>query len=137
MNMRPLTLLLTVSLGIAGCIEQELYITSEPEGALVIVSDVEKGRTPVTIPFTWYGDYDIILRLDGYKTIKEHANIRQKWYEVPPLDLLSELAPWTYYDRRELSFKMEKLGEPADADLIKRAEEMQKKNLEPIEKPRR
>jgi hypothetical protein len=122
-------------LAIAGCVERELYITSEPEDALVRISDVEVGRTPLTVPFLWYGDYDIVLRLDGYKTIKTHALIRPKWYEVPPLDLLSQLAPWTYHDRRELSYKMERLELPADAELIRRAEEMRKKNLEPVKAP--
>jgi hypothetical protein len=131
------TVCLTASLAIAGCVERELYITSQPEGALVYVSDVEVGRTPVVTPFTWYGDYEIILRMEGHKTIKDHVPIRAKWYELIPLDLLSELAPWKYRDRRELSYSMVKLVQPTDAELIERAEEMKKKNLEPVEPPPR
>jgi predicted ATPase len=76
---------------LAGCVERELTITSQPEGALVYVSDVEVGRTPVTIPFTWYQNYDVILRMDGYQTLKTHARLTPPWYEVPPLDLLQFL----------------------------------------------
>jgi len=132
-----LAIFLTASLTVAGCVERDLHINSQPEGALVRVSHVELGRTPVTTPFLWHGDYEITLELDGYKTINTHASIMPKWYDVPPLDLLSELAPWTYYDRRELGFKMEKLVPPTDAELIERAREMQKKNLEPVEQPPR
>jgi len=101
---------------------------------MVFISDREVGRTPVTVPFTWYGDYEIILRHESYETLKTHADIRMPWYEVPPLDLLSELAPWTYRDRRYLHFEMDKLVLPGDAELIRRAEALEKRNLQPVEK---
>lgn len=112
-----------------GCVEREMTITSEPAGALVFVSDREVGRTPVTVPFTWYGDYDVILRRDGYKTLKTHAEINAPWYEVPPLDLLSHIAPWTYHDRRFLSYPLAKLKLPTDEELIRRADAMKKDTL--------
>ena len=123
---------LAAAVGLGGCVERELAITSEPAGAIVFVSDVEVGRTPVTVPFTWYGDYDIILRLDGRKTLKTHENISPPIYEIPPLDLLSAMAPWTYRDRRYLHYKLEKLVIPPDDELIRRAEELQKENLRPV-----
>ncbi len=106
---------------LGGCVERELKITSQPEGAVVILSDVEVGRTPVTVPFTWYGDYDVMLRREGYETIKTHANLTPPWYELPPLDLLSAVAPWTYHDRRYLHYEMDKLEHPAEEELIERA----------------
>ena len=89
---------------LGGCVERELTITSEPSGALVYISDVEKGRTPLTINFAWYGDYDVILRHDGFNTLKTHAEIAPPIYEIPPLDLLSAIVPWTYHDRRYLHY---------------------------------
>ena len=120
-----------LAMSIIGCVEREMTITSEPAGALVFVSDVEIGRTPVTIPFTWYGDYDIILRHDGYETKKTHAKINPPIYEIPPLDLFSAIAPWTYHDRRYLHYKMDTLVLPSDEELVKQAEALQKRNLEP------
>ena len=113
-----------------------MTITSEPEGARVFVSDVEKGRTPLTIPFTWYGDYDIILRYEekGYKTCKTHATIMPPVYEIPPFDLLSEIAPWRYRDHRYLHFTLAKETLPSDGELIKRAEVMRSRNLQPVRK---
>lgn len=118
----------------AGCVERTLTITSAPSGALVYVSAVEVGRTPVTMPFTWYGDYDVVLRLDGYETLKTHHEVKPPIYEVPPLDLLSELAPWTYHVERSAHFELTKSAEPADADLLKRAEELRARELEPVGK---
>jgi len=116
---------------LCGCVEREMTITSEPAGALVFVSDREMGRTPVTFPFTWYGDYDIILRRDGHETLKTDAPINPPWFEVPPLDLLSHVAPWTYRDKRFLHYKLQELQPISDKELIKRADKMRKRNLAP------
>ncbi len=109
---------------LGGCVEREMKITTEPAGALVYVSDREVGRTPLTLPFTWYGDYDVQIRMDGYQTLRTHAEISPPWYEVPPLDLFSHMAPWTYRDERFLHYKLEKQPEVSDDELIKQAEEM-------------
>jgi hypothetical protein len=118
---------------LGGCVERELTIRSQPAGAVVYVSDVEVGRTPVTVPFTYYGDYDIILRKDGYETLKTHAKLCAPWYEVPPLDFFSEIAPWTYRDKRYVSFDLEEqtLAEPEQ--LIDRAEAMRERTNQPVE----
>ncbi len=117
---------------LAGCVEREMTITSAPEGALVFVSDKEIGRTPVTIPFTWYGDYDIILRHEGYETLKTHANINAPWHQIPPIDLFTEIAPWTIHDRRYVHFEMVEYKAPSEAELVERADEMKRRSLEPV-----
>ena len=118
--------------GLGGCLERDITVTSEPAGALVFLNDVEVGRTPVTVPFTWHGDYDVMLRLDGYETISTHANINVPLHEAPPLDLLSELAPWTYHDHRYLHYKLQKLQLPDDETLIRQAEALREENLKPV-----
>ena len=128
-----LTILIVVAAGVAGCVEREMTITSEPAGALVYVSDVEVGRTPVTFPFTWYGDYDIILRKDGFETLKTNAQITPPWYEIPPGDLLSELAPWTYRDERFLHYDLSTYQPLGQDELLDRAEQMRLYNLESVE----
>ena len=111
-----------------GCVERKLTITSEPAGALVYVSSEEIGRTPVTIPFTWYGDYDVILRMEGYKTLKTHLNITPPLYEVPPLDLFSELAPWTYRVQKSAHYTLAEKKKIDEAELYRRAEELRLRN---------
>ena len=123
---------LSVCCLLCGCVEREMTITSEPAGALVYISDVEVGRTPVTKSFTWYGDYEIILRRDGYQTLKTHANINAPAHQLPPFDLFAEIAPWTIHDRRYVHLTMEKLVEPTDEELVQRAKELRKRTGEPV-----
>lgn len=129
-----LTVLIT--LAASGCIERKLTITSEPAGALVIISDKEIGRTPVTTHFIWNGEYDIILRYpeEGYETLNEQADINPTWYEIPPLDLLSIIVPWTYPDHRYLHYKLKKAEMPSEKAIIQRAKQMQKRNDMPVKK---
>lgn len=110
----------------AGCVDRTVKINSEPEGALVYLNDQEVGRSPVKVNFTWYGDYDIIIRQKGYKTIQTHRRIDAPWYQWPGIDLISEcLIPATIHDDRDLgTFKMEQLELPDKDELIRRAEEM-------------
>jgi len=134
--MRLSEILTLVGMGIllSGCIEREMTITSNPPGALVFISDVEKGRTPLTTEFTWYGDHDIILRASGYETLKTHAHIDPPIYAIPPFDLFSSIAPWTYHDRRYLHFDLRKLSEPTNEELIRRADALSERNRQPVER---
>ena len=52
-----------------GCVERVITVTSRPAGAIVWLNDQEVGATPVTVPFTWYGTYDVVLRMNGYEPI--------------------------------------------------------------------
>jgi hypothetical protein len=113
-----------------GCVEREMTITSEPAGAVVEVSGEEIGLTPIRHRFTWYGDYRIVLRKDGYETIKTHAQINPPLYEYPPLDLLSAIAPWTYHDKRYLHYTLEEPEPVSDDQLIRRAVELGQINAE-------
>ncbi len=88
------------------------------------------GRSPVTVPFTWYGDYEIILRSDGCQTLKTHEKIIPPIYDIPPLDLFSALAPWTYRNNLAFHYVLPKLVLPSDEELIRRAEELRHRNLE-------
>ena len=130
-----LVMAVLAAVGAGGCVEREMTITSEPPGALVFISGEPVGRTPVTQKFEWYGDYDIILRYpeQGYETLKTHAGLNPPPYEIPPIDLLSHLAPWTYHDRRYLHYKLHKRKPLTDDELIQRATDLKKRNLEPVE----
>jgi hypothetical protein len=131
--MRNLPLAMTVLclLMTLGCVEQKMTITSEPSGALVYVSEQEVGHTPVTVPFTWVGDYAITLRMEGYETLKTHADLKPTAFEVPGVDLFAELLPYTFRDQRYVHFKLEKLVLPGNEELILRAQKMRQDNLKP------
>lgn len=68
-------------------------ITSQPAGALVYLNDQEVGRTPLDVPFTWYGLYDVKLERDGYQTLHTQREAERPWWEAPGPDLFAEAIP--------------------------------------------
>lgn len=126
---RPLkfsTLLLAVSL-LSGCVERKMSITSEPSGALVYMNGREIGRTPIQTDFTWYGDYDVQVRKEGYQTLKTVTFVKAPVWQWVPLDLVAELMPWHPTDRKNLHYHLEpmpSLDTPSDT-LLERAATLQ------------
>ncbi|HVX83253.1 MAG TPA: PEGA domain-containing protein [Phycisphaerae bacterium] len=121
--------------GLGGCVERKITIGSGPPGALVYLNDVEVGRTPVTVPFTWYGDYDIRMRLDreegqgaDRKTVEyylhTHERARAPWFQWLGVDLFAEILPFQFKDDKVWAFNLERVQQPSDADLIQRAEQL-------------
>ena len=116
---------------VVGCVERTVGINTEPQGATVILNDQEVGKSPVKVPFTWYGDYDIILRKKGYQTIQTHHRIRSPWYEYPLIDFFSEtMMPFTIHDDRVLeTFVLHDFQRPAKEALLERADQLRAEAL--------
>lgn len=111
----------------AGCVRRELQIHSDPPGALVFLNDQEVGRTPVTRPFTFYGTYDVVVRMEGYETLKTRKLVLAPWWQWVPIDLAAELLPLT--DRQKVTFTLQPTtapsSDPADpATLLGRAADL-------------
>jgi len=70
---------------LAGCVEREFYIRSDPPGALVFLDGVPRGSTPLKIPFEHYGEREVELRLASYAVHHERIGISPPWYQVFPL----------------------------------------------------
>jgi hypothetical protein len=111
-------------LGLSGCAQRTLTITSEPSGALVYLNGDEIGRTPLKFDFMWYSDYDVVLRKEGYETLKTHQNLKAPLLGLPILDLAGELVGTK--DRREWNFVMTPADPQAanEGDLLTRAAEL-------------
>lgn len=124
---RQIAILLVVAgLALPGCVERTLKITSSPPGARVFVNDEEVGLTPVKFSFVWYGDYDIVLRKPGYQTLKTHYRINPPWYQVPPLDLVSEtMTIGTIHDNHEAPpFELLAVEPVPTSQVVERAVEL-------------
>jgi hypothetical protein len=125
--------LLSASLlfSLAGCIERTVQINTEPEGATVLLNDQEVGKSPVKVPFTWYGDYDVVIRKQGYKTIRTHEKITAPWYETPFFDVFAEcLMPFTIHDDRALTpYPLEPQETPTRQALMESARDMKARAL--------
>ncbi len=116
----------------AGCVRRTLRITTEPPNALVFLNDQEIGRSEVITDFLWYGDYDVIIRKEGYQTLQTHWNIEPPWYQVVPIDFFSEvLWPGHLHDMHSRHFVLSPRTLPTTEELIERAEETRKRALDP------
>jgi hypothetical protein len=121
-----LVLVMAAGLAATGCygqVQRTITIESEPPGALVWLNDNEIGRTPVTMPFTWYGVYGVRLEAPGYESLVTVAKVEAPTYELIPLDLFFEtLIPGIRHDDRAFTFTLKK-AEPVDpVALRERAE---------------
>jgi hypothetical protein len=119
-------ILLATALGAGGCygqVQRTITIESEPPGALCWLNDNEIGRTPVTIPFTWYGTYGVRLEAPGYEPLLTQARVKAPTYELVPFDLFSEtLVPGIKHDDHSFRFAM-KTATPLDADALRQRAE--------------
>lgn len=116
----------------SGCVHRELAIKSMPADATVevdgrilkqLVDDqVVEQKTPVVLPFYWYGTHEIVVHKEGYKRAVRVVHLRPPWYEQFPIDIFADLViPWTITDRREVSIPMAQ----AESMGAKSAEEKQ------------
>jgi len=107
-----------------GCVQRRLTINSTPPGALLYLNGVEVGRTPMTRDFVWYGTYDVVLRHEGYQTLRTTGDVKAPWWQWVPIDFFAEFLP--LHDHRTLSFAMTPHDPQADlpGPLVERAESL-------------
>jgi hypothetical protein len=129
----PLGLLLAT----AGCVERRYTIRTDPPGALVVVNGQEIGTSPVSKSFTYYGDRDIRLFKDGYRTERLVQPVKAPWWDNYLTEFFSEnLVPFTMRDEREFVYQLTPDSSPATEDLLNRAEQLRSQGQAPPQ-PRR
>ena len=102
-----------------GCVERTISITSKPSGALVRLNDHEVGRTPVTVPFKFYGTYDVRLSKDGYQSVWTKKETKQPLWEYPGPDLLAEAVPNVKVNEKwHFTLKKATPAAKVDADVL-------------------
>ncbi len=111
---------------VTGCVRRTVSITSEPTGALVFLNDQEVGRTTMSTDFLWYGDYDVVLRKKGYKTLKTHWLVKSPWYQKIPFDFVAEvLWPGKLHDQHAQHYTLEPSVDAESGEVVQRALELQ------------
>jgi len=124
-------LLATVALtGCYGQVQRTMAIDSEPEGARCWLNDNEVGRTPVTVPFTWYGTYRVRLEHPGYEPLVTEAKVRAPAFQLIPVDLAYKtVEPGVHRDTHAFRYAMQE-AKPVDAEgLRERAEALRRDAL--------
>jgi len=109
----------------SGCVERRYTIRSNPPGALAIVNDEEIGPTPVSRSFTYYGDREVTLMLDGYKTQTIIQPIKAPWWDNLLTEFFTEnLVPYTLRDERDFTYQMTPATVPSQEDLVNRGQDL-------------
>ena len=113
-----------------GCVRRTMTITTTPPQSLIFINDQDVGRSTVTTDFLWYGDYDIIIRKEGYKTLKTHWQIEAPWYQRIPMDFFAEVFyPGWLHDVHQRHFELEPATIPTQEELLGRARETRERAL--------
>lgn len=89
-----------------GCVKRNLHIKSNPPGATVYFNEREIGVTPLDYDFIHYAVHKVELKKDGYQRIAALENIKPPLYLWLPFDLILELIPYTFWDRKELTYTL-------------------------------
>jgi len=89
--MRVVVVILLAFASLAGCVKRRIFISSNPEGALVWVNDREVGRTPLQFEFLYYGEYDLRLERVGFEPIMTTRWAVSPIWEAPVVDIFAEL----------------------------------------------
>jgi len=85
----PLAALLATTMLLFGACstKRTLTIHSEPPGATIWVNGEERGRTPYTIDFVYYGTFDIRLEKKGYESFAREVLVPSQIDGYPIVDL--------------------------------------------------
>jgi hypothetical protein len=90
-----------------GCLRRRLTVRTNPPGAQVFVDDQEIGTTPCSASFVYYGTRKVTVMKDGYKTETVFQKLNPPWYQIPPLDFISEnLMPNEIRDERIVDIQL-------------------------------
>ncbi len=123
----PLLTLLLFAAFITGCVERQLTINTNPQGAIVVLNDEEIGTSPVTVSFNWYGHYNVRIAKEGYQTLKTHRKLKGPWYDKFPFDFFAQvLSSKQIKDTYEWSFDLEPYKAPPREQLIQQAKDLKK-----------
>lgn len=114
-----------VSLTAPGCVRRRLTVRTNPPGAMVYVDRQALGASPASTSLTYYGTRHIEVVGDGYRTEKVLRTLNPPWYQIPPLDFITEtLWPWEIRDQRVIDITMVPESAVPTEELISRGDQL-------------
>jgi hypothetical protein len=127
-NMPIMVVVVAAAAVLSGCVERRLTINTRPQGAMVVLNDEEIGQSPATVPFNWYGDYNVRISKEGYETLKTHRRLKSPWYDKFPWDFFAQvISPKKIRDSYEWTFELSPKQPPDREQLIQRANDLKEK----------
>jgi len=132
--MRKMIWIVLAGLLLAGCVERRLHVISQPPGAEVHLDGRKVGRTPFSMPFTFYGSREIVVQKSGFGPTRTIFQLKKPWYQLFPLDFFSELVwPGRIVDRHYCYVKLPPPAQVELPPLIGRADQFRQKAQKEIE----
>lgn len=126
-----LCLALAVCTLLPGCVRRRLMVRSNPPGAMVYVDNQPIGTTPCATDFIYYGTREVRLVKPGYETLTVNQPIPTPWFEIPPLDFVSEnIVPNKIQDYRTVTYNLVPQVIVPTEQLLGRAEELRQGTLQ-------
>ena len=123
-NMAAIALVCACLLNL-GCVRRRLTVRTSPPGAQVFVDDQEIGLTPCSASFVYYGTRKITVMKDGYRTENSFQRFLPPWYQIPPLDFITEnLLPNELRDERVVDVQLAPEEIVPQQKLIERAQSL-------------
>src|SRR5215831_2381501 len=108
-----------------GCVERRFVIESVPSGAQVLRNDQPIGFTPADDSFIYHGKYHFTLVKDGYETLHVVQHVRTPWWQIPPLDFITEnLLPFHFREIRRYRYTMQPLKAVRTDEVLQRAQQL-------------
>lgn len=106
----------------SGCLRRRMTIRTNPPAADVYVDRHWIGKSPASTSFIFYGTRHIEVVANGYRTEKVLRKLNPPWYQLPPLDFISEtLWPYEIRDERIIDITMTPEQPVSSAELKARA----------------
>ena len=122
---------LIVCMFTTGCLRRRLMVRSNPPGAMVYVDNQPIGTTPCATDFIYYGTREIRLVKPGFETLAVEQPIPAPWYQIPPLDFVSEnMVPQKIQDYRTVSYNLVPQVVVPTEQLLGRAEQLRQSTLQ-------
>jgi hypothetical protein len=123
--------------GLSGCVERRYTIRSDPPGALAIVNAEEKGTTPVSSSYAYYGQRSVRLVKDGYEPLEIVQDFPAPWYDNYLTEFFTEnVIPYPFRDERTFTYKLKPEGTTDKAQLLSNAEALRAEATK-LPRPRR
>jgi hypothetical protein len=114
-----------------GCVRRRLNVRTNPPGALVYVDNQQIGTTPCSVDFTYYGTREIRLIKPGFETLTVNQPIPTPWYQIPPIDFVSEnLVPTKIRDNRTVTYDLAPQLVVPKEQLLERANQLRQDTLQ-------
>jgi hypothetical protein len=118
---------------LTGCVRRTISISSEPSGALCWLNGREIGRTPLSVDFMYYGDYDVVLEKDGFEPLLTKGEAKAPLWDTVPFDFVAEVVP----GERQSNFTWHYELQPRNDDpaaLLERARQL-REQVPPLDVP--